>query len=61
MELTGVEIDTDYAQRLSKVYHEKSDEVQEKIFEMSAEEAKKYLLDLIEKDPLFGIRILQNS
>ena len=31
MELTGVEVDIDYAQRLSKVYHDKSDEVQEKI------------------------------
>ena len=31
MELTGVEVDLEYAHRLSKVYHEKSDEVQEKI------------------------------
>lgn len=31
MELTGVEVDVEYAHRLSKVYHKKSDEVQEKI------------------------------
>ena len=31
MELTGVEIDTEFAKRLSKVYHDKSDEVQTRI------------------------------
>ena len=31
MELTGVEVDLDYAKKLSVVYHKKSDEVQEKI------------------------------
>lgn len=31
MELTGVEVDVEYAHRLSKVYYKKSDEVQEKI------------------------------
>ena len=31
MELTGVEVDVDYAKRLSKVYHEKSDEIQLRI------------------------------
>lgn len=33
MELTGVEVDLDYAQRLSSVYHKKSDSVQIKIDE----------------------------
>jgi len=31
MELTGVEIDVDFANKLSKVYHDKSDEVQTRI------------------------------
>lgn len=31
MELTGIEVDLDYADKLSKVYHEKSDAVQEKV------------------------------
>lgn len=31
MELTGVEVDVDYAKRLSKVYHERSDEIQLRI------------------------------
>lgn len=31
MELRGIEVDLDYAKRLSKVYHEKSDEVQVRI------------------------------
>lgn len=31
MELRGIEVDLDYAKRLSKVYHEKSDEVQERV------------------------------
>ena len=35
--------------------------VREKVHEMSAEEAQKYLQELIEKDTLLGIRVLKNS
>ena len=37
------------------------DAAQEKIFQMSAEDAKKYLIERIKNDALFGIRILKDS
>ena len=35
--------------------------VREKVHELTAEEAQKYLAELIEKDTLLGIRVLKNS
>ena len=43
-------------------YHKNfSGKAHEKVRELSAEQAKKYLDELIDKDPLLGIRILKNS
>lgn len=43
-------------------YHKNfSGKAHEKVRELSAEQAKKYLEELIDKDPLLGIRILKNS